>query len=171
METRKIETTDYLMIGWHAYFADKVYDFMVLRDRDPWEVYYREGQMPFPDWNFEEMAGTVTIGEERGWMPVDIDGNKLKNYFKRYANPETWQKVNRKFHETHEVAAICDGPSLTVEFTKPNGKVREMGYQMHEFPEEWHPSYQKACRLLRYLERQVPTPKKAYSAYFAGLPS
>lgn len=151
METKKITTKDYFLIGWHAYFADTVWDFMVLRDRSPWELYYREGPMPLPF--FQEMPGTITIGGNRGWVKLNIDGGKLKNYFERYAKPETWEEVSERFLETHDVAMICDGATLSVEFTRPNGKIKELSYDMDSFPEAWHPSYQKAMRLLRYLKR------------------
>lgn len=151
------------MIGWHAYFADSIWDFMVLRDRDPWQLYYRESAGPIMD--IRHKPGSVQIGEESGWMPVEIDGRKLKNYFERYAKPETWKKVSEKFYETHQVGRICDGASLCIEFIKPNGKVKEMHYFMHEFPEDWHPSYQKACRLLRYLERHRGSAKKQFACY------
>lgn len=156
------------MMGWHAYFADRVYDFMVLRDRNPWELYYREGEMPMPIYGFPPIKGMVTIGEEEGWLPVETDGRKLQNYFKRYAKPETWKKVSRKFYETHETAMICDGPSLDIRFTNSSGKIKEMGYALNEFPEAWHPSYQKACRLMRYLERLTATPRKTFAAYFSS---
>ena len=166
MKATKITTTDYFMIGWRAYFADKVWDFMVLRDRDPWQVFYREAQMPMM--YLPETPGLIKIGEEAGWVPVKIDGKKVENYFKRYAKPDTWSKVSTKFYETHKVACICDGPTLSVDFTKSNGTIKHLVYLMHEFPEEWHPSYQKACRLMRYLERQAGTAKKSY-AFFGSM--
>ena len=140
---------------------------MVLRDRNPWGLYYREGSMPLPF--FQQVPNTITIGKEHGWIKLDIDPNKLKNYFERYAKPETWKKVNKKFRETHQVAMICDGASLSIEFTKPNGKIKELYYEMDTFPEEWHPSYQKACRLMRYLERHIGAAKKQFACYVSGL--
>lgn len=65
---------------------------------------------------------------------------------------------------------ICDGASLSIEFTKPNGKIKELYYEMDTFPEEWHPSYQKARRLMRYLERHEGVPKKEFTCYIGGLP-
>ncbi len=166
METRKIDTTDYFMIGWQAYFADNIWDFMVLRDKDPWELYYRESQGPFM-YVFDK-ANTIQIGDEPGWVQVDIEGNKLKNYFEHYAKPETWKHVSKKFYEIHQIGGICDGASLSIEFKKPNGKVKEMHYFMDEFPEEWHPSYQKASRLLRYLERHTGAAKKQFAFFYAN---
>lgn len=86
----------------------------------------------------------------------------MENYFERYAKPETWKAVSKKFYETHQVHGIMDGASLSVEFTMPSGKVKELHYFMDEFPEAWHPSYQKACRLLRYLKRETGVAKKEF---------
>ncbi len=151
------------MIGWHAYHADTVWDFMILKDRNPWELYYRESELP--GMFLPEMPDTLTIGDTPGWKKVDVDAHKLKNYFERYAKPDTWVEVSEEFNETHDVVFICDGASLMVEFTEPNGKIKELHYFMDTFPEEWHPSYQKACRLLRYLERQVGAGKKVFAFY------
>lgn len=163
MKTEKIETKDYFLIGWHAYFADKVWDFLILRDQQPWKVYYREAQMPGP---YGRIAvETLEIVDGFGWIPIEMDGEKIENYFKRYAKPESWKKVTEKFNETHDVAFICDGAGMHIEFTKPNGKKKELCYFMNCFPEEWHPSYQKASRLFRYLEKHTSAGRKDYACF------
>jgi hypothetical protein len=163
MKTEKIETKDYFMIGWHAYFADKVWDFMIVKDQSPWRVFYREAQMPGPYHNF--IPNSFEIADTEGWVPIDLEGGKIENYFKRYAKPESWQKVTQKFRDKHDVGFMCDGPGMHIEFIKPNGKKKELYYEMHCFPEEWHPSYQKAMRMLRYLEKHASTGRKQYACF------
>ena len=151
MKTEPIKTKDYFTLSWSAYFAEYNWDYIIVRDREPWEVYYRQAPGGGPI-RFQEGDG-ITINKSSGWKPVEMDTVKLKTYMLTRAKPETWKNVSRKFYATHDVAMICDGATLSIAFTKPNGKIREVGYLLGEFPEEWHPSYQKACRLMRYLLR------------------
>lgn len=163
METEKIKSKDYFILRWHAYFADYNWDYIILRDKDPWEVYYRQMPGGMPINPFE--GDGFEIKKEWGWHPVEMDTAKLKKYMLTRAKPETWKNVTRKFYENHQVGGICDGPTLSITFIKPNGRKKEMGYLLYEFPEEWHPSYQRACRLMRYLQRYGKKGKSKWSGF------
>ncbi len=157
---------DYLSLEWSAYFASYHWDYIILRDKDPWEVYYRKLSFGMP--TIPPEAALTHINDTWGWEPVKMDVSKLEKYLKTRAKPETWKNITRRFYETHDVMGICDGPCLSIEFIKPNGRKKEVGYLLHEFPEEWHPSYQKACRLMRYLQRYGKRGKSGWSAFAAS---
>jgi len=163
MEKQQFKTKDYFTLSWHAYFADYNWSYIILRDKDPWEVYYRQTPGGAPVYAPEGFG--LNINGEWGWQRVEMETEKLKKYIVSRAKPETWKRVSRKFYATHDVGCICDGPTLSIEFIKPNGRKKELGYQLYEFPEEWHPSYQKACRLMRYLQRYGKKGKSGWSGF------
>ncbi len=153
METKQITTTNWFTIGRNAFFADKNVDFLIVRDQSPWKVYYREYRYP-GDWLGSDQE-TATFGGDSGWVLTDTDGARVERYMKSYARPETWEEMSPEFEAKHEVGMICDGASLTTVNHQPGIPEKRIHYFMDTFPEALHPSYQRARRLLRYLEGMV----------------
>jgi hypothetical protein len=164
MKNKRIVSGDWFQIGWGAYFADKCCDFLIVRDCAPWRVYYREVDMP--TMYCPPTAGTFSFDGENGWTLTDIEGKRVERYFRRCAKPETWEEVSQAFMATHDVHPICDGASIKIINKLPNTRRKRLGYMMHSFPDAWHPSYQKACRLLRFLEGAKGAATGGYSRLF-----
>jgi len=153
MKKKNITSKDWFKIGESAYFADTCTDYLIVRDQSPWKVYLRKAQMPLmitcPLEDGFDFAGIA------GWVSTDIDGKRMERYMKSYARPETWEEVSEQFMATHEVHMMLDGQCLSSENKQPGLRKKNIGYMMHAFPENWHRSYQRACRLLRYLEKHA----------------